>query len=69
MSFIGTHYSRESKEALYKLSGHCRLCRYKARLQFDFSIFSDHVCERCGLKFPASVIDKAKWFYKIRHGL
>jgi hypothetical protein len=58
MSWTGAHYSDDSRAALLVLGpGHCRRCRYKARLQFDFATFRDHTCTRCGMKFPASEID------------
>jgi hypothetical protein len=67
MSWCGTHYSTESERALSKLEfSHCRLCHYKARLQFDHKMFSDHKCGRCGLLFPASQINELKWFHDIR---
>jgi DNA-directed RNA polymerase subunit RPC12/RpoP len=67
MSWMGTHYSEASREALVELDyAHCRRCRYKARLQFDREIFEDHVCSRCGMAFPASQINRRKFFFKLR---
>lgn len=67
MSWMGTHYSEESQEALRALNHfHCRRCRYKARLQFDREIFSEHKCDRCGMQFPIERIKELKWFHRIR---
>ena len=67
MSWMGTHCSEESKEALRALGyEHCRRCKYKAQLQFDKAIFSEHTCTRCGMKFPVDRINELKWFSKIR---
>jgi DNA-directed RNA polymerase subunit RPC12/RpoP len=67
MSWMGTHYTEESQQALRALEYiHCRQCEYKARLQFDHKMWSDHRCGRCGLNFPASKINEIKWYHDIR---
>lgn len=73
MSWYGLHPSIESKKYFHSniLENYacCKLCKYKARLVLTgVKYFSNKICNRCGIVFPASQLESyfEKFFIKER---